>query len=256
MVIFGGLEIAAAGYLIHRHNQNKREKARLDDEAAALEEQQYRLFPADGHGRPHRRHRSHSHSRTRRSHSRDGRKHEYERRPRSHSYERKSRRDTSLPPVMPMPMSVPMQQNIPPPQYTNAPPGAMPAPYPQSYPQDVKYGWTDEPAPASAFAGTAAPQEQQPAAGVVTGWPAHWTQSQTPEPNMSRPPSGYPAGQAYQGESPRVRPQDAPASPHVRLAVPGERNLTTPGGRRSRSRERTRPRRRSESYSPPPSYRA
>jgi len=59
MVLLGGLEIVAAGYLIHKHNKNKKERARLEEEAAALEEDSYPLFPADQ--RPPRRH-THSHS--------------------------------------------------------------------------------------------------------------------------------------------------------------------------------------------------
>lgn len=62
MVILGGLEIVAAGYLIHKHNKNKKERARLEEEIAALEESSYPLFPADQ--RPPRRH-THSHSQSR-----------------------------------------------------------------------------------------------------------------------------------------------------------------------------------------------
>jgi len=41
MVILGGLELAAAGYIIHKHRKNKREKQRLQEEEAALQQEQY-----------------------------------------------------------------------------------------------------------------------------------------------------------------------------------------------------------------------
>jgi hypothetical protein len=58
MVIFGGLELVAAGYILHKHNQNKRERRRLEEDAEILEEEQY-----------HRR--SHSHNRSRSYDDRD-----------------------------------------------------------------------------------------------------------------------------------------------------------------------------------------
>jgi len=37
MVIFGGLELVAAGYLLHEHAKHKEERAHLEEEATALE---------------------------------------------------------------------------------------------------------------------------------------------------------------------------------------------------------------------------
>ena len=37
MVIFGGLELVAAGYILHKHNKNKRERRRLEEEAEELD---------------------------------------------------------------------------------------------------------------------------------------------------------------------------------------------------------------------------
>ncbi|KAI9052440.1 hypothetical protein LZ554_003786 [Drepanopeziza brunnea f. sp. 'monogermtubi'] len=220
MVILGGLELVAAGYILKKHCDNKREKQRIEDEAAALEEQQYRIFPSDGRGRH-----SQSQHRRRRSHSR-----------RRHSTDGKYRTESPQPPVpslrlpqyinAPAPgnMQNPMQNPItypPPPQRPNGPqPQQQQRPsQPQQarYPPDIKYGWTDDE--------PARPMRQQDVNGPQTGWPAQWEQSG--------------ASSAPRAESSRGRQEMRTDSPHVRFAS-----------------ERYSPSVRSESRSPPPSYRA
>ncbi|CZT01441.1 hypothetical protein WAI453_006921 [Rhynchosporium graminicola] len=231
MVILGGLELVAVGYVIHKHAQNKKEKQRIAEEAAALEEQQYRVFPSDRRGRhahsQHRRRRSHS----RRRHSADGR------------FKKESPRPLmpdSRPPqynAAPVPMQKPFQRpsTYPQPfQSPNAPlqpPQQRPQPQMQAqlqpqhrhqsqpqaqYPPDIKYGWIDEPA---------RPALQQDPYFPPTGWPAHWEQSRTAGPQIP--------------ESSRGRQERRPESPHVRFAPPRHTASV-----------------RSSSRSPPPSYRA
>ncbi|KAE8445588.1 hypothetical protein EG329_013221 [Mollisiaceae sp. DMI_Dod_QoI] len=239
MVLLGGLELVAAGYIIHKHQQNKRDKQRLDDEAAALEEEQYHLFPPDD-GRNSR-----SDNRRRRSHSR--RRHSYDRydrHDRPHSHDGKYRRESPSP--RPKPILKPTNYSNPqlaqqrPPPYNAAlatPPMAaaqrpapqaqpQPQPAPQSYPQDIKYGWTDD-----------QPSQQRPPQNQnypPTGWPAEWQQSQGAG-SSSRPPQPRQTAESSRGRSDR-RPED---SPRVHFAAP-----------------RHSPSVRSLSQSPPPSYRA
>ncbi len=246
----------AAGYLIHKHQQNKKDKQRLEDEAASLEESQYRIFPEDGPSQ-HRRRRSHSRerrdSRGRHSHER----HDRRRHDRPHSAdskyrreERSPRRDSGRPPK-PQMNPLPPQMQMPAPMPTQMPPSAMRPPYPQPQPQpqafapppyadipntnpappqDMKYGWTDE-------SNTTRPQQDPN--DPPTGWPSHWEQSQNP------PASGYGARisasqQNGGGESSGSRGRHERRTPEptqrVRFAVPA--------------------RDRSLSKSPPPSYRA
>lgn len=151
MVLFGGLEIVAAGYLIHKHKQNKRERARLDEDAAALEEEQY---PLQERPRPHRRH-SHAHSH---SHSDDDGERK-ERRRRRRSRERRERDK--------------LEYDGRPPRQSSAPPKMEP-------PQ---------------------PAQVQVEPGIVTGWPTHWKQSQTPPTSAPQPqvvpPNQYPQDVKY-----------------------------------------------------------
>jgi hypothetical protein len=207
MVILGGLEVVAAGYLIHKHQKNKKERERIEDERAEIEEEEYRHRPSSHH---HRRHRSHS----RRRHSHD--------RPHSHDgrYGRENHKPKPILKPAPMPAAQSMYQASP--QYD-----AHPNP-PQQRPQDVKYGWTDNtPAPA------AAPQQQQ--TFPVTGWPAHWEQSQRPPSSTHLAPQApYQRAESSRGRS-ETRGSDS--SPRVRFAVSTD--------------ERGRPR----SISPPPKYR-
>ncbi|RAL65449.1 hypothetical protein DID88_001016 [Monilinia fructigena] len=50
MVLLGGLEVLAAGYLIKQHLKHKEEKQRLEIEALNLEEQSYRIYSPDRAG--------------------------------------------------------------------------------------------------------------------------------------------------------------------------------------------------------------
>lgn len=224
MVILGGLEIVAAGYLIHKHQQNKKDKARIEEEEAILEEEEYRKHHSR-HGHDHR-HGSNSrrrHSRERR-HSCDGK----------YEYGRESPRPMPARPAMrpPMPQQVPpmAQQSMRPPpsmgQQVPPPYHAVPTATPQP-PQDIKYGWTDESTPPQ--------QQQQPpqqdASYPPTGWPSHWTQSQAPD-SGARLQTPNQRGESSRGRAER---RSVSASPHVRFALP----------RRERS----------PSFSPPPSYR-
>jgi hypothetical protein len=218
MVILGGLEIVAAGYLIHKHQQNKKDKARLEEEEAYLEEEEYRKR----HSSSNHRHRSHS----RRRHSRE----------RPHSYDGKYDYRRESPRPMPAksamrpaaaqqapPPSMAQQSMRPPPPYSSVP-TATPQP-----PQDIKYGWTDEPTPQQQ-----PPQQPQHDPNFPpTGWPSHWPQSQTPDPGarLGAGPQQR-GGESSRGRSDR---RATSASPHIRFAVPR--------------------RQRSPSFSPPPSYR-
>lgn len=161
MVLFGGLEIVAAGYLLHKHNQCKKERIRLEEEAAALEEQQY---PLQEKPRPHRRH-SHSHSeedeerreRRRRRRSRERRERE------KFEYEGRPPRMNSAPPGAPKmqtqrPAPRPAQVQVEPGvvagwpahwKQTQQPPTAPPQPQQMpipanQYPPDIKYGFVPD----------------------------------------------------------------------------------------------------------------
>jgi hypothetical protein len=226
MVILGGLEIVAAGYLIHKHQQIKKDRARVEEEEAILEEEEYRRrHPRHGHGSQSRR----RHSRERR-HSYDG-KHEYK-----HESPRPRPARPTMRPQAPQQAPAPLiaQQSMrpPPPPATAQPAMQAPPPYnavptanPQQ-PQDIKYGWTDEPTPQ---------QQQPPPQGPnfpPTGWPSHWQQSQAPDPG-ARLQTPHQRGESSRGRSDG---RAVSASPRVRFATP----------RRERS----------PSLSPPPSYRA
>ncbi|PBP20866.1 hypothetical protein BUE80_DR008443 [Diplocarpon rosae] len=222
MVILGGLELVAAGYVIHQHLQNKKERQRLEDEAAALEEEQYRIFPPDEPGR-----RSQSQHRRRPSH----------RRP-THSTDRKCRREESPRPqkpvsrpsasiVGPAPAQKPLQRPNPPPQpFQQAiaplqPQQRLPQPYPQPQPQthcppDIQYGWTDEEE-------SAKPPGQHDPGDPPTGWPLQREQMKT---STGRAESSR--GRRRRTDSPPVEYGPSRLTPSVRAA----------------------------SRSPPPSYRA
>jgi len=181
----------AAGYIIHKHQKNKQEKERIRDEAAALDEQQYRLFPPKNDGRHS--HSSHSEHRRRRSHSRhsNGRRHSTD-----GSHKRES-------PQRPMSSAMATQ----PPVYNNAPVVTAPPPPHQTHPQDIKYGWTDGPAQQLPLDPTYPP----------TGWPSQWAQSQTQPTNATFSPYEQPPQQRR--SEPRGRsPARVPESPHVRFA--------------------------------------
>jgi hypothetical protein len=224
MVILGGLEIVAAGYLIHKHQQNKKDRARAEEEAAYLEEEEYRNRHSR-HG-----HRSHSHRRhsRERRHSYDG-KHEYRRespRP-AKSAMKPTAPQQAFPPAMPQQSVRPPSASMAQPSMQAPPPyNAVPTATPQP-PQDIKYGWTDENTPQ-----TQQPPRQDPNF-PPTGWPQEWPQSQAPDPG-ARLQTPYQRGEPSRG---RGDGRAVSASPRVRFATP----------RRDRS----------PSFSPPPpSYRA
>ena len=215
MVLLGGLEVVAAGYLIHKHQKNKKEKERIEDERTYLEEEEHRHRASNNH----RRRRSHS----RRRHSKD----------RPHSHDGRYGRETSKPKPVPVPLPVPMPAAQPmhqaPPRYDTHPPTL------QQHPHDVKYGWTDN------NPGPAAPQQQQQQAFPVTGWPSHWEQSQRSGSGSTThlAPPFPPQASSSRAESSRGRSETrgSDSSPRVRFAVSTD--------------ERGRPR----SISPPPKYR-
>ncbi|TVY84739.1 hypothetical protein LSUE1_G000628 [Lachnellula suecica] len=200
MVILGGLEVVAAGYLIHKHQKHKKEKERLEDERADLEEQQYL--------RPHRRHRSRSDSRGRHSHHRrhshDGR-YKHDSPGPNPSAPKPALKPALKPGLKPTPYLAP--QPIPQQSMNQPPPRYDAHSNPQPRPQDVKYGWTDD-----NHAPAVPPPQQQ--AFPVTGWPAEWSQSQHPASNTHLDPHApYQRGESSRGRSdtrgsdtgPRVR---------------------------------------------------
>jgi hypothetical protein len=169
MVILGGLELVAAGYLINRHQKNKQEARRIQEEEDLLEEQRYRIYSANNAGpgrrRNHSHDRKHSHSHHRRHshdrrHSRDDRRDD-----RKHNYERpqKQRPHASSAPPMYAATAPVIHQAMRP-----AAPAVRPAP---------------------AMAPVRPPA---PSTFPVTGWPANWEQSQRapvgPQPQTEQLP--------------------------------------------------------------------
>lgn len=245
MVILGGLELVAAGYLINRHQKNKQEERRIREEEDLLEEQRYQIHSADNagpgrrrshshdrHDRKHSHHRHHSHDRR---HSRDDRRDD-----RKYNYERPQRE------------SRPHANSAPPPVYAAAVPIAAQAVRP------------------------AAPPAMAPARPPVsdpsyppTGWPAHWEQSQRPPVNPQPQPQ---AAQMPPNLTPYYRD---PAQSDVKYGFQDEeddrgRASLRPSdanrgvdGRRSRSRRGSSsrsvrfdlPDRRQPGDEPPPAYR-
>lgn len=176
MVLFGGLEIVAAGYLIHKHKQNKRERERLEEEAAALTEQQYPLQESSRLSRPHRRH---SHSDLKDLEDEERR----ERRRRRRSRERREREKMEF--EEEARLSGGRQ---------SAPPGNSGKGTGRYYAPPL----------------VVRPAQVQVEPGVVAGWPAHWKQSHTPP---TPPPPTTPARQRHEASSSQYnlsRPQ-APA---------------------------------------------
>ena len=187
MVILGGLEIVAAGYLYHKHEQNKKERERLREEDEALEEEvrkleekrrlkhqlkqgrpggnEYLAVPGPGPGGP----------------GRHGR-----------------RRDHSAPPAPGAGvggMGIPIQ-------------GGPQRPPPQGLVPPQQYGtYGSAPGPISP-----PPMSPPPAyPGVVTGWPAHWEQSRGPH----SPPAVV--GSAPTPGAPIPFPNPHPAQPSVAM---------------------------------------
>jgi hypothetical protein len=167
MVILGGLELVAAGYLINKHHKNKQEARRIKEEEEALEESRYRIYSADNAG-PGRR-RTHSQDRHDRKHSHSHRRHSHDRKhsrddrrdDRKHSYDR------------PQKESRPHASSAPPPVYAAAVP--------------VIHKAVRPPQPAIAPARPPVTDPSFP----PTGWPQHWEQTQrpvTPQPQVAPMP--------------------------------------------------------------------
>jgi len=255
MVLFGGLEIVAAGYLLNRHYKNKEEKERLEAEAAALEEQQYRIYSPDhaGPGESGRRRRAHSHDRERRrrydgkdrrgdrkdkwdsddegDEERRRRRREREddeggraegRRRREEIPQRPQQRQDAYPPTG-IPANWQQRPHQRPPQ------GPLQGP-----PQQHPYPPNQYPPPPNMNPNIQVPQQFYPPPPPPN-----------PNQNQYRPPP--PPQQAYANnngylapdpESPRGRASSAPplrtdarrrSDSRVRIAVPGEEELTVPG---------------------------
>lgn len=192
MVIFGGLELVAAGYLLHEHSKHKEERARLEEEEAALE----------------RRRRRRRHSAERRRHHSHERKHSY------YEYE------DAKPPRRP--------QYLAPPTYPAASPYAAPA---------------TQPARAYSAPPLQHQQQQQDPNDPPTGWPAHWAQSQTLDPNVEparreagplpvkygwRPDQDHVESNRYQNQNQNQNPQYSPAPASSRRSRSRGRSDTRP----------------------------
>ncbi|PQE09599.1 hypothetical protein CJF32_00007125 [Rutstroemia sp. NJR-2017a WRK4] len=259
MVILGGLELLAAGYLLNRHLKHKEEKQRLEIEALDLEERSYPIYSADDAGP--RRSRRHSHDRERdrkerrqrrrdspdwdRDRSRD-RKHIYGGRERSRDREdrKKSQEDLryssppkshlhsqhrTSPPLRPQPQ--------PPYPATGAPQSSWVPPPPPPFGSHVPPPTHPQYAPAS---------HHQPSATVIpnpNSYPAEHPQPYI-HPTFANEPYRYPPEKLPESllsppsSSGRGRSSSAPGeiyerpianTSRVRIAVPGEDELTIPG---------------------------
>jgi hypothetical protein len=258
MVILGGLELLAAGYLLNRHLKHKEEKQRLEIEALDLDERSYPIYSADDAGPRRSRRHSHDHERDRkerrhrrrespdwdRDRSRDG-KHTYSGRERSRDREdrKKSRED--------------LRYSSPPKSHSHSHRHASPPlrPYPQStYPATgaLPSSWVPPPPP---FAAPVPPpthpqyapaSHQHPPAIAIpnpNNYPAEQPQAYT-HPAFANEPYRYPREKLPESllfppsPSTRGRSSSAPGEVYerpgantsrVRIAVPGEDELTIPG---------------------------
>ncbi|KAA8571450.1 hypothetical protein EYC84_001450 [Monilinia fructicola] len=235
MVLLGGLEVLAAGYLIKQHLKHREEKQRLEIEALNLEEQSYRIYSPD-HAGPGQRRRRHSHDRHHaRSHSREydrdrGRERSNERRhrrryspERKYAYDRREQDDKRK-----------SREDV---RYTNSPPpkgyyAHQPGPH-ENHSQMRPTGYSSTGAPSAQWVPPPPPPQQR-----MNSPPIITTTPLTPKlpESMLRP--GVPTrgrsssapGDIY--ETPRAN------TSRVRIAVPGEDELTVPG----------------ETRDPPPAY--
>jgi hypothetical protein len=215
MVILGGLELVAAGYILHKHSKNKRERQRLREAEELLEEEEY-------HRRSH-------------SHTGRGRRHSHER---ERSHTRRHRHDHK--------------------EYYGDQKPAIDAQTPSQYLKPEYLPAHTQPQRASS---APPPQEGYP----PTGWPAHWKQSQYPEPN-NRPIYGWKDGTQHQQYSTPVQDrarnggysQDQINASRGRADARSSQEMS--GGRGDDGR-RTRVTRsgdelsREDYYDPPPEYR-
>lgn len=221
MVLLGGLEVLAVGYVIHQHEKNKRERQRAieEEEAAALEEEEYRR-----HRRNHSHERKRPHSRRRhhnRRHSYDG-KDTYDGRP---QYMNPSASQPAL--QRPIIQQQQQQQQRPPqPGSEIYPPTGWPAHWDQSQtpppPAPTNY---QQPPPS--YSATPAP----------VGGPGNvqygWVPDEKVQPGQQRGRTGMSGGGSRHNSDP------SPPTPHVRFALPsdtpqpGERWNTPPPQYRS-----------------------
>lgn len=267
MVLLGGLELLAAGYLVRQHLKHKEEKQRLEIEALNLEEQSYRIYSADhagpgqrrrrdshgwDHGREHDRNRSRERSREcrhRRTESSD-RKRTFDRRGRDGRRERDDRKEdkkkgredvrytTSPPPkdyYAPQQGSHHSQPQMRRPVYppTGAPVTQWVPPLPQQRngtPIITTTPFTRNPQPHAPYQSS-----QLPLHPAFANEPYAYPPEKLPESMLTpgapaRGRSSSAPGDMY--ESPRAN------SSRVRIVVPGEDELTVPG----------------ETRDPPPAY--
>ncbi|QSZ32086.1 hypothetical protein DSL72_001655 [Monilinia vaccinii-corymbosi] len=259
MVLLGGLEVLAAGYLIKQHLKHKEERQRLEIEALNLEEQSYRIHSPDcagpsqrrqrpSHGRDHDgeydRDRRRERSKERRHRRRDSPERKYTSDRRERDDKRRSREDvryTNSPPpkgyYAPQPRSHGSQSQMRQPEYsqTGAPSAQWVPPPPQQRMNSPPIITTTPPF-------TRHPQPYP--AYQVSPPPAHPTFANEP---YAYPPEKLPESMLRPGVPARGRSSSAPGdiypssraeTSRVRIAVPGEDELTIPG----------------ETRDPPPAY--
>jgi hypothetical protein len=281
MVLLGGLELVAAGYIIHKHNKNKREKRRLQEEADAIEAERLNVAgPSSSHRRTHSHdgHTTHHHSRSKDAYDDDDyddQDEELDRRGRDSK--QNSRHPTHGAMYLPRPSSVPPEAY---PYWDQSPqaqhmyPGVGPAPaYTAAggppYHPGAAQPMTYQPPPGPVNPSVYPPPP--PFEAVVSGGGSNRDYYGYENTN----PNGYPREKTDARASPqqpqparrasfeRVSPRPSNAavgpSPHVRFAVPesgasspvGERQPQRVHGGAGASRERT-----SNRYdNPPPEYR-
>jgi len=213
MVILGGLELVAAGYLINKHSKNKKEKRRLEEEEeAALEEEEDRLqYQPSSHHQRHSYDRKYSHDQ---KHSHDGK----------HSHDRKHsrRRSPERPNYTPKPILVNGA-----PQYIPNTPAVNSAPS-QAYPPT---GW-----PAHWE------QSRHPTPQQMNVPPTYAASVPNPPPQFDPKVQSHPGNYAAsRGRSSTRHSEGAESStrrerhhsalstwPHVRFAVPGSKDRHSP----------------------------
>jgi len=223
MVILGGLELVAAGYLLREHAKNKRDRRDLRQEAETLEDTQYEVEQEE--------------RRRRRTHSHNGRHHH-----RPDSRERRHHYADPKPPYNPnltygsQPQGPPRPSSVPPMMQTtpNYPPTGWPAHWDQSHRPGPEHKYAPPPTPQNNNAylspnavpnpGTVPPNYQYPQYGPHR---ATSPGARTPTPEKSATPVGGRRPQPY-------GPSASVPSPHVRFNVPGEGS--------------------SQRYDPPPAY--
>jgi hypothetical protein len=207
MVVFGGLELVAAGYLIHKYNKTKEEQRRIEEEEERLERLE------------------------RRSRSDYRRKHSHERR--RHSRDRKRRYDDEKHSHEPRPqyLTQPAPQ---PPRASSAPPPMEGYYPPTGWPQEWKQAQRPERSanpPATDYynhpkyaESTSQPDPQAEAAAA-----AYYAQFQRREDGdrKTRRPRGRSESRPYDttGQLSRVAGNDTssvPPSQHVRFTLPDD----------------------------------